>query len=1311
MKSLTSSEFNCLELTGKPAFPAFRLAQLAVELTELLPGVGELTAEYCYFAEFATELPADQHPRFEQIINGPPTGLTNQAGKIVEQGLLILPRPGSQSPWSSKATEILRLCGFVDLQRIERGVRVHLAGVSNQQVLDAANSAGHRFPLFDRMTEQLVSGDYAASKIFEHADPIAYQTVAVIDQGVDALRQANLQLGLALSDQEIDYLYQFYLSSSRDPSDAELMMFAQINSEHCRHKIFNADWQLDGQPQPLSLFDMIRNTHRVSPEGTLVAYSDNSSVIEGRQGSGFEPDDQRQYVEQSALTHILMKVETHNHPTAIAPLPGAATGSGGEIRDEGATGRGSRPKAGLAGFSVSNLEIPGAEQPWEQPYGRPDRIASALEIMLEGPIGAAAFNNEFGRPNLTGYFRTYQQQHQNQVRGYHKPIMIAGGLGIIRDQLTEKLSADAGALVIQLGGPSMPIGVGGGAASSMATGANAADLDFNSVQRHNPEMQRRCQEVIDACWRQGQHNPIRSIHDVGAGGLSNAVPELVNDAGMGGKLQLRNIHSADSSMSPLQIWSNESQERYVMLIDTDRLDDFAALCERERCPFALLGEVTDEPHLLVEDDHFNNAVVDMPMPVLLGKPPKLKRVGQTPTDTPQPLDFSSVDIDSAVNRLLALPTIADKSFLITIGDRSVGGLVARDQMVGPWQTPVADVAVTSADFHHFHGEAMAMGERSPVALTDSPAAARLAVTEAITNVLAADVQKLGDIKLSANWMAACGDETEDAKLFQAVRTVGMEFCPALGISIPVGKDSLSMASRWQQDGESKAVVSPVSLVISAFTPVNDVRRTLTPELNREVAATLLLVDLSNGQNRLGGSALAQVFNQSGGHSADCDDPALLANFAGFIIQARQQQLLLAYHDRSDGGLFTTLVEMAFAARCGLDIDIKALNRDNQLQSQLALLFAEEPGAVIQVADDQLVLVKALAEKWGLGPLLTPLGVVSSAAEVTIRRGPVPLLQRSLMDLHQRWSSTSYQIRKLRDNPVLASQEFDRLADAKDPGLTPELTFSLESPHLFQAKSAGPKPRVAILREQGVNGHREMAAAFNAAGFAAIDLHMSDIIAGRVDLHSFRGLVACGGFSFGDVLGAGRGWANTILHNPTARAAFETFFQRADSFALGVCNGCQMMAQLRELIPGAQHWPNFVTNNSEQFEARLSLVRIEQSPSLFLTGMAGSLLPVVVSHGEGRAGFDADQAQQSLAAGQVAMSYVDNYGQVTENYPANPNGSPAGITGLTTENGRFTIMMPHPERVYRGTQLSWKPPQWGDQSPWMTMFLNARRWCN
>ncbi|RLA16283.1 MAG: phosphoribosylformylglycinamidine synthase, partial [Gammaproteobacteria bacterium] len=1181
-----------------------------------------------------------------------------------------------------------------------------LSGVEVDVVLKAAASS-HQFPLYDRMTEQLVGADYPPSSVFEHAEPVPFERIAISSDGRSALEQANQQLGLALSGDEIDYLIDFYQSSGRDPSDAELMMFAQINSEHCRHKIFNASWDLDGVPQPETLFGMIRNTHHLHPQGTLVAYSDNSSVIEGTDGSGFEPvaDSHYTYTAQPVLSHILMKVETHNHPTAIAPLPGAATGSGGEIRDEGATGRGSRPKAGLAGFSVSNLEIPGAVQPWESEYGRPDRIASALEIMIAGPIGAAAFNNEFGRPNITGYFRSYEQRHQGDVRGYHKPIMVAGGLGSIREGQTEKLSADAGALVIQLGGPSMPIGVGGGAASSMATGSNVAELDFNSVQRHNPEMQRRCQEVIDACWRQGSDNPIRSIHDVGAGGLSNAVPELVDDAGMGGRLQLRNIHSADSGMSPLQLWSNESQERYVMLVDVDRLQEFSDLCARERCPFAVLGEVTDDLQLLVEDSQFDNAVIDMPMPVLLGKPPRLHRTGISAAQVNPAIDLAAITVDEAVDRVLALPTVADKSFLITIGDRSVGGLVARDQMVGPWQTPVADVAVTHTDFEHFHGEAMAMGERSPVALIDSTAAARLAVTEAVCNLLAADIAELSDIKLSANWMAACGDELEDGRLFEAVRTVGMEFCPALGLSIPVGKDSLSMRTGWQDEEQPKSVTSPVSLVISAFAPVVDVRRTLTPMLDTEQAATLLLIDLSAGRNRLGGSALAQVFNQVGDQPADCDDPELLKQFAGFIIQARREGLLLAYHDRSDGGLLVTLAEMAFAARTGLDIDMKSLTRDGAEETLLAQLFCEEPGAVIQVAAVNLERINELAQTWEIQTLLTSLGGVTDDGVFTIRRGPVPVVERPLIELLQRWSSTSYQIRKLRDNPESAEAEFRRLKDKYDPGLTPELTFGLES-HTSR-DTAG--PRVAIVREQGVNGHREMAAAFHAAGFTAVDVHMSDIIAGRVDLQSFRGLVACGGFSFGDVLGAGRGWANTILHNQQARAAFEQFFSRPDTFALGVCNGCQMMAQLRELIPGAESWPAFQRNQSEQFEARLSLVRVEESPSIFLTGMAGSHLPVVVSHGEGQVAISADQAEQLTDQQQVALRYVDNYGKVTERYPANPNGSTGGITSLTTEDGRFTIMMPHPERVFRGSQLSWSPSAWGDASPWMTMFNNAYRW--
>jgi len=1300
LKSQPSANYTRIELGGDAAFAPFRQRQVIEQLAELLPEMNGIAGRFSYFAEFTTPLSELERTRLQLIVNGP-----GQRSEPETHGVLVLPRPGSQSPWSSKATEILQLCGFADLERIERGVRIAISGVSVEELL-AAGSATHSFPLYDRMTEQLVDGDYPLSKVFAHAEPVPFERVAVSAEGRAALIAANQLLGLALSEDEIDYLIDFYLTSGRDPSDAELMMFAQINSEHCRHKIFNASWTIDGESQSNSLFGMIRNTHKLHPQGTLVAYSDNSSVIEGASGSSFEPGAEHRYLAQPVLSHILMKVETHNHPTAIAPLPGAATGSGGEIRDEGATGRGSRPKAGLTGFSVSNLELPDARQPWETDYGRPDRIASALEIMIAGPIGAAAFNNEFGRPNISGYFRTYEQTVLGDVRGYHKPIMVAGGLGSIRDQQTEKLSADAGSLVIQLGGPGMPIGVGGGAASSLATGSNAADLDFNSVQRHNPEMQRRCQEVIDACWRQGSGNPIRSIHDVGAGGLSNAVPELVNDAGMGGRLQLRNIHSADRGMSPLQLWSNESQERYVMLVDADRLDEFGDICARERCPYAVLGEVTDEPHLLVEDSHFDNAIVDMPMPVLLGKPPRMHRTGVTARQNHPGLDFTEMTIDEAVNRVLALPTVADKGFLITIGDRSVGGLVARDQMVGPWQAPVADVAVTHADFDNFHGEAMAMGERTPVALIDSAAAARLAVSEAVCNLLAADVEQLGDIKLSANWMAACGNEEEDGQLFAAVRTVGMEFCPALGLSIPVGKDSLSMRTGWQDDGQPKSVTSPVSLIISAFAPVADVRRTLTPQLVTDTEATLLLLDISAGRNRLGGSALAQVFSQLGDEAADCDDPEVLKRFAGFIIQARREGLLLAYHDRSDGGLFVTLAEMAFASRAGLDINIKALTRDGSPERLLALLFNEEPGAVIQVADVDLNRVNELATLWQLAELMTPLGGVDDSPTFTIRRGPVPVVERPLIELLQRWSSTSHEIRKLRDNPDSAKAEYEQLAEIADPGLTPELTFSLEP----AAGRTGAGPAVAIVREQGVNGHREMAAAFHAAGFTAVDVHMSDIISGRVDLQEFKGLVACGGFSFGDVLGAGRGWANTILHNQRARSAFEDFFGRPDTFALGVCNGCQMMAQLRELIPGVDSWPDFESNLSEQFEARLSMVRVEEGPSIFLTGMAGSHLPVVVSHGEGRVAVNGSRATELADRRQVALRYVDNYGKVTDRYPANPNGSTGGITGLTTEDGRFTIMMPHPERVFRGSQLSWKPADWGDHSPWMTMFRNAYRWC-
>jgi phosphoribosylformylglycinamidine synthase len=1005
-----------------------------------------------------------------------------------------------------------------------------------------------------------------------------------------------------------------------------------------------------------------------------------------------------------------MKVETHNHPTAISPFAGAATGSGGEIRDEGATGRGSKPKAGLCGFSVSNLRIPGAEQPWETDHGKPGRIVSALDIMIEGPLGAAAFNNEFGRPNINGYFRTFEEMvpgpEGDEVRGYHKPIMLAGGLGNIRPEHVEKQRIPPGAQLVVLGGPAMLIGLGGGAASSMATGASAEDLDFASVQRGNPEIERRCQEVIDRCWQLGDANPVISIHDVGAGGLSNAMPELVNDAGRGARFELRAVPNDEPGMAPMEIWCNEAQERYVLAIAGEDMERFAALCERERAPFAVIGEATEEQQLVVGDGHFDNTPIDMPMEVLLGKPPKmLREVQHKPFHKPD-FDTAGIDLKEAAYRVLRLPTVASKSFLITIGDRSVTGLVARDQFVGPWQVPVADVAVTATSFDGYTGEAMAMGERTPIALVDHAASARMAVGEALTNLAAADITELGRVVLSANWMAPAGHPGEDAGLYEAVKAVGMELCPALGITIPVGKDSMSMKTVWNENGVDKSVTAPLSLIISAFAPVSDIRATLTPELRSDRGdSDLILIDLGRGRNRLAGSCLAQVYKHVGHHAPDVDDAGKLKDFFNVIQNLNQQGLLLAYHDRSDGGLFATITEMAFAGHTGVSVRLDDLGDDH-----VAALFNEELGAVIQVRhSDNDAVMQALHDA-GLGQYSHTIGQLNENDLVEFSFEHKTLLSESRIELQRAWSETSYRIQALRDNSDCAQQEFDRLLDGDDPGIQPYLTFDQAEDVAAPLIHTGVRPRVAVLREQGVNGQVEMAAAFDRAGFDSVDVHMSDIISGRVSLHDFQGLVACGGFSYGDVLGAGEGWAKSILFNPRARDEFQAFFERDDSFGLGVCNGCQMMSNLHELIPGTDLWPRFVRNVSEQFEARLSQVEVLPSPSIFLQGMEGSRLPIVVAHGEGRAEFaESNGAWAALDAGVVGLRYVDNHGHATVDYPANPNGSPLGVTGLTGRDGRFTIMMPHPERVFRAVQYSTRPDEWAEDAPWLRMFRNARLW--
>ena len=1314
-----------LKLRGRAALSPFRLEKLLASAREAnLPEL-TLAAEFWHFAEVTAPLTAQEQSTLEKVLDyGDYPALATPTADA--QLFLVLPRLGTISPWSSKASDIARLCGLEKVKRLERGIAFWIHA---DTPLDAATTQQLTALLHDRMTEQVVSDLNAADALFTHIAPAPLAHVDILQAGRAGLEQANREMGLALSEDEIDYLLDNFTRLGRNPSDVELMMFAQANSEHCRHKIFNADFIIDGEAQAKSLFGMIRDTHKAWPHGTRVAYSDNSSVIDGATIDRFYPQpNTAAYRYHHEPTHIIMKVETHNHPTAISPFPGAATGSGGEIRDEGATGRGSRPKAGLTGFTVSNLNIPHFKQPWEyysadqSEYGKPGRIASALDIMIEGPIGGAAFNNEFGRPNLTGYFRTFEEEFQGQMRGYHKPIMIAGGLGNIQEQQIEKADIPLGALVVQLGGPGLLIGLGGGAASSMDTGANSENLDFDSVQRGNPEIERRCQEVIDRCWQLGSDNPVLSIHDVGAGGLSNALPEIVHGNGRGATIALRNIHIEESGMSPMQIWCNESQERYVLAVKPDAIDTFRALCERERCPFAILGVTDDSGQLIVRDDLFDNRPVDMPLEVLLGKPPKMTRQVNRQAHQPSVFDASRFDLRESAYRVLRLPTVASKNFLITIGDRTVGGMTARDQFVGPWQVPVADVAVTTMGFNTYLGEAMAMGERTPVALIDAPASGRMAIGEAVTNLAAAYVGDLGEVKLSANWMAAAGHGAEDAKLFDTVKAVS-DLAQTLRLSIPVGKDSLSMKTVWQEEGETKSVVAPLSLIVSAFAPVKDVRRTVTPQLQADSDTDLLLIDLGNGRCRLGGSALGQVWKSVDGLAPDLDQPQQLAALWQGVQSLLADQLLLAYHDRSDGGLFATLAEMSFAGHCGIDIDIDELVigrkqaqmvNDDFIQADPAaaeyarvirVLFNEELGAVLQVKKADTAKVLERLQQAGLSREVYVLGSPSQDDKLTFRRGELQLFAESRAELQQVWAETSYRIQRLRDNPACAESEFLLLSDKQDRGLFAELSFNPEDNPAAPLINVGAQPRIAILREQGVNGQIEMAAAFDRAGFAAVDVHMSDIIAGRVSLQDFQALAACGGFSYGDVLGAGEGWAKSILFNPQARAEFEAFFARPDVLALGVCNGCQMMSNLKEIIPGAEHWPKFLRNVSEQFEARFVMVEVADSPSLFFQDMAGSRLPVVVSHGEGRATFNSAEQQ---AQAQVAMRYIDHQGQATEVYPRNPNGSPQGITSVTTADGRFTIMMPHPERVFRSVQNSWYPSSWGENGAWFRMFANARR---
>ncbi len=1289
-----------IHIAGGPAYSKFRKEKLLEKLQTVNPQIKDIHSEYLHIVWCEKKIAASEKDTLEKILHYGPKA---QVLDFKDNSIITIPRPGTISPWASRATDIANHCGLYDIKRIERAVAVYIE-LKNGALLSEDQKKVLALYLHDRMTEVSIFNLDDAKALFSHLAPKPIQYAEMLEHGKKVLNDFNKNLGLALSEDEIDYLFNYFTSIKRNPTDVELMMFAQANSEHCRHKIFNADWIVDGEKQSKSLFGMIKNTHQLHPGNTVVAYSDNSSIVEGAKINRFYPNQNGVYDNHEELTHFIMKVETHNHPTAISPFSGAATGAGGEIRDEGATGRGSKPKAGLTGFSVSNLRIPEFIQPWEKnDYGSPSRISSALQIMIDGPIGGASYNNEFGRPNIAGYFRTLEIEHDDEVKGFHKPIMLAGGIGSINDIHTKKHAIPAGALLIQIGGPAMLIGLGGGAASSMGTGFNAENLDFDSVQRGNPELQRRAQEVIDRCWQLGKDNPILSIHDVGAGGLSNAFPELVNDGGVGATFQLRSINNEEPSMSPRELWCNEAQERYVLAIEEKDLDLFKLLCERERCPFAIVGIAKNTKELIVEDSLLKKDAVHMDLSILLGKPPKMTRDVIRKQKKLKAFATEDIDIKEAAYRILRYPAVANKMFLIHIGDRSVTGLISRDQLVGPWQLPVADVAVTLSSFDSLLGEAFAIGEKTPIAMIDAKASVRMALGEAITNLSAASIHHLEDVKLSANWMASAGHAGEDAALFDAVEEIGMHLCPDLGISIPVGKDSMSMKTTWLDQSQEKTVVSPVSLIVSAFAPVFDARKTLTPALDRNLKDSgLIYIDLGFGKNRLGASCFNLVFNQVGDIAPTLDDTKILKAFFEMIQTLKNEDIIVAYHDRSDGGLFTTLTEMAFAGRCGLDIDLSKCGHDIK-----AILFNEELGAVIQVKKEHIADVLTRMNR-ALKDHAFLIGSINSQQTIHIQHENKTVFKDIRANLQNAWSETSYKMQAMRDNPECALEEFSLISDDLDPGISPQ--FNFEIPQTFAIKKT--KPKIAILREQGVNGHVEMAAAFSRAGFEAHDVHMSDIIQDRKSLNDFSALVACGGFSYGDVLGAGEGWAKSILFNRKTRDAFEAFFSRPDTIALGICNGCQMMSNLKEIIPGSSLWPHFVKNKSEQFEARFVSVEILPSNSVFFTGMHGAILPIVVAHGEGYTEYEDSKQLNDVLNHQLAiLRYVDNYHKGTSAYPMNPNGSPQGMTGFTSDNGRFSIMMPHPERVFRTVQNSWHPETWDELAPWYKMFANAYQFFN
>ncbi|MEM1243254.1 MAG: phosphoribosylformylglycinamidine synthase [Pseudomonadota bacterium] len=1277
-----------LMLYGQDSFSTFRLQQLKQKLINQGYPLRSIQAHDFYLIDTEQTLAADTLEQIRIILNLRDKTLKQQAD------VFVTPRVGTISPWSNKATDILHLSGLKQIKRVEKGIAYQF-----QPLLD---ENAYQY-LYDPMTESMANDTHQLNKIFAAHTAKKLNTIAVKQLGKQALIAANHDLGLALNAEEIEYLLDIYhVQLKRDPTDIELMMFAQANSEHCRHKIFNANWHIDGQPQASTLFQMIKHTHKQSPAKTLVAYKDNGAVLQGQEQAELMLDNDKKYHFKTEQLHTVIKVETHNHPTAISPFPGAATGAGGEIRDEAATGRGGYSRAGLSGYAVADLHLPELNQPWELNIGRPEHVASALDIMLEAPIGAAAFNNEFGRPNLCGYFRTFTYQvdkSNSQYRGYHKPIMIAGGLGSIQQTNVYKKPLPVGSKVLVLGGPGMLIGLGGGAASSIASGEQKQHLDFASVQRSNPEMQRRAQAVITYCSKLAEHNPILSIHDVGAGGLANAIPELLADSDRGGEIDLRAIPNAEPHMSPLEIWCNESQERYVLAVAADAVDILLDVAKRERCPIAVVGEVTQAEDLRVFDSENNNYPIDIPLQVIFGNPPKMQREVKTQNQAFKPFAYEQLDLTQAINRVLQLPSVASKQFLITIGDRNVGGLTCRDQMVGPWQVPVADCAVVAKSYLTYAGDAMAMGERPLVALMNPQAAARLSVAEALTNLFSADVQSLSDIKLSANWMAACGFADEDAKLYAAVKAIGLEFCPALGINIPVGKDSLSMRMSWQDQQQSKTVAAPLSLNITAFASVGDIRNSITPQLNLDIEpSVLVLIDGGENKNRMAGSALAQVFQQLGEQTADIDAETLRQLF-NLLKVLKQQQLIHAYHDRSDGGVFTTLCEMAFASHCGLDILLT--------ENAIAQLFSEEIGVVVQIKQTDLDKVKQLAKQSQLSDHVKVIARINHSDQIRIYHNDNCLYEAGRAELQQLWSSTSYHMQRLRDNPDCADEEYENITQDQGAGLICNFDYTITQSANINTSA---KPKVAILREQGVNGHREMAAAFTLAGFEAVDVHMTDLLSSAIKINDFVGIVACGGFSYGDVLGAGRGWANTILYNANIADDFAKFFADKTKFALGVCNGCQMFAQLKAIIPGADYWPEFIRNRSEQFEARLVNVHIAQSPSLFFSGMVGAHLPVVVSHAEGQAQWQAENQLQALQQNQqVIMQYIDYHGTVSQRYPFNPNGSPAGVAAFTNTDGRITIMMPHPERTFRAAQFSWCRKDLGEQSPWMQLFYNARSW--